>query len=405
MLLWARDFAEECAQGRVTIEVARAACDMLRIDKTGITEMGKRYMRILLNKPKGRPVGVNNLAASLSTNRGVLEERIEPFLKRRGLAEVIHGGRVATDAAYKYFGSEVVPHQVNNTAVPILAASVRTSNRLGLTEFGRLLLTAGDLDPVYTMLYRANLSTELLHRFLLGYWCFYHVGVAAQLAECEEEQFFERAIALVQNGKETPRGAERRHFRGEDGLKSLNYFSATYRDPNQAVSDLIQNCAGKNVSDVLEFVKRWPEFGPWIGFKIADMLERVAGVPITFQSEHLTLYKAPTDGPKIWCANEGLDFEQLGIPGVVTLLEEKFAVYQAPPRYDRPVGVQECETILCKWKSHLNGRYPVGKDSRGGRDHLHGWGSLAERLQLDVPGIEDGARHDHRLARAAIQSR
>ena len=69
LLLWARDFAEERAQGRVTIEVARAACDMQRIDKIGINEMGRRYMRILLNKPKGRPVGVNNLAASLSTNK------------------------------------------------------------------------------------------------------------------------------------------------------------------------------------------------------------------------------------------------------------------------------------------------------------------------------------------------
>ena len=326
-------------------------------------------------------------------------------MKRRGLVEVVHGGRIATDVAYKYFGSEVVPHQANNTSAPILAASVRTSNRLGLTEFGSLLLTTGDLDPVYTMLYRANLSTELLHRFLLGYWCFYHVGVAAQLVECKAEQFFERAIALVQNGKGTPRGVERRHFRGEDGLKSLNYFYTTYRDPNQALSDLIQNCAGKNVSDVLEFVKRWPEFGPWIGFKIADMLERVAGVPITFRSETLTLYKAPTDGAKVWCANEGLDFEQLGIPGVVALLEEKFEGYKAPPRYDRPVDVQECETILCKWHSHLNGHYPVGKDSREIHHHLNGWGSLAESLQKYVPEIEDGARHGHQLARAAIQNR
>jgi hypothetical protein len=104
-----------------------------------------------------------------------------------------------------------------------------------------------------------------------------------------------------------------------------------------------------------------------------------------------------------WCANEGLNFEELGISGVVPILERKFSSFTAPPRYDRPVGVQECETILCKWHSHLNGHYPVGKDSREILEHLRGWGNLAESLQKYVPGIEDEARHDHRLARAATQ--
>jgi holliday junction DNA helicase RuvB len=107
LLLWARDFAEERAQGRVTLEVARAAGDMLRIDKIGITEMGRKYMSMLLKQRKGRPVGVNNLAASLSTNKGILEERVEPFLKRRGLIEVVHGGRRATEDGYEYYGVEL----------------------------------------------------------------------------------------------------------------------------------------------------------------------------------------------------------------------------------------------------------------------------------------------------------
>jgi hypothetical protein len=276
-------------------------------------------------------------------------------------------------------------------------------HRLGLTDFGSLLLTTGDLDPVYVMLYKAELSIGTLYRFLLAYWFFYHVGVAAKLSEIEGPKFFAAATELAQNGRGTPRGSERRHFRGLACMKSLDYFSKTYEDPNQAVAHLIAECKGKNVTDVLAFVKKWPLFGPWIGFKIGDMLERVGNVPITFRKEDLELYKSPTQGAIVWCQNECINYEEVGISGVVTLLENMFESYKAPPAHDRPVGVQECETILCKWHSHLNGHYPVGKDSREILEHLRGWGSLAESLQKYVPGIEDGAWNDHRLARAATQ--
>ena len=107
LLLWARDFAEERAQGQVTLEVVQSALAMLRIDNMGINEIGTKYMHILLNKPKGMPVGVNNLAGSLSTNKATLEERIEPFLKRRGFVEVVTGGRRATEDGYAYYDVEL----------------------------------------------------------------------------------------------------------------------------------------------------------------------------------------------------------------------------------------------------------------------------------------------------------
>lgn len=316
----------------------------------------------------------------------------EPFLLRLGLLKLTPRGRVATAAAHKYFGTELPGRQTDTTPAPIRTNKVQTSNRLGLAEFGTLLLTTEDLDPVYTMLYRTNLSTEILHRFLLGYWFFYHVGVAARLTEFTGPEFFARAMVLARD-KGTPRGAERRHFRGRACLRSLDYFTKTYGDPNRAVADLIHNCHGKNVTDVLTFVQRWPLFGPWIAFKIGDMLERVGGVRITFRKEDLELYKAPTAGAKIWCANEGLNYNQLGLSGVITLLEQQFEGYTAPPSYDRPVGVQELESVLCKWHSHLHGHYAPGKDSKEILAHLEGWRPLAEQMRQYVPlvGTEVGA--------------
>jgi Holliday junction DNA helicase RuvB len=377
-------FAHAAGQELITLATAKDTLQLWDIDQQGLDEMDRNLILAIIEKYKGGPVGIKTMAASISEEENVVTE-MEPYLMRIGLLERTPRGRKATDAAYKYFGIALPRGQIGRTPAPIRAERVPTSNRLSLEEFGVQLLLTEDLDPVYPMLHKANLLTEILYPFLFGYWCFYHVGVAALLTEYKGGQFFEKAIALAQNGKGTPRGAERRHFRGEACLKSLDYFYTTYGDPSRAVADLIENCAGKNVSDVLRFVERWPEFGPWIGFKIADMLERILGISITFQTENLKLYKAPTEGAEVWCANEGLNFEELGVPGVVTILEGNFASFKAPPRYDRPVGVAEIETILCKWHSHLNGQYPVGKDSREILEHLHGWGWLAESLQKYVP--------------------
>jgi hypothetical protein len=44
-------------------------------------------------------------------------------------------------------------------------------------------------------------------------------------------------------------------------------------------------------------------------------------------------------------------------------LRQHLGKYKAPPRFERAINIQEIETILCKWKSHMNGHYKVGKDT------------------------------------------
>lgn len=43
---------------------------------------------------------------------------------------------------------------------------------------------------------------------------------------------------------------------------------------------------------------------------------------------------------------------------------------QAPPRFDRPLNVQEAETVLCKWKSYSGGHYEIGEDVAACREGL-----------------------------------
>jgi hypothetical protein len=70
------------------------------------------------------------------------------------------------------------------------------------------------------------------------------------------------------------------------------------------------------------------------------------------------------------------------------LLLNAFATTPAPPSGNRMCGLQEIETILCKWKSHINGHYPVGNDVREIRHALVAWemrSKTAARLLAVAP--------------------
>ena len=266
--------------------------------------------------------------------------------------------------------------------------------KLDIIPFGKILLETEDLDPIYTMLWKAQLSPTRLKRWLLAYWWFYHAGVASKLSTYKGDRFFEEAILLARPESKTPRGTERRHFRGKACRKAIRFFYHEYQEPETAIEQLIyqiRNVKGDNsVGAVLDFVKRdWPLFGPWIGFKLADMLERLDIYPIQFPISTLDMYAEPTAGAKLVAKKLNWLSGEMGgsssTKEVVEYLIREFRHFKAPPRFERPVGVQEVETILCKWKSHMNGFYPIGKDTREIRHGLKGWGDLARELKHHLP--------------------
>lgn len=262
--------------------------------------------------------------------------------------------------------------------------------RLSVIKFGKALLETEDLDPVYIMLWegldRDLLSKSRLKRFLCSYSMFYHVGVSSKLSYYRGRDFWENAAELALPESKTPRGTERRHFRGDTCLKAINQFEKDYPEgPEFAIRDLIVNCKeaiGPN--GVVDFVKhQWYLYGPWIGFKLADLLERLDLAPIQFKIKNLEMYSEPTKGAEI-VAKKVLGLEEPNIQEVVKYLKDRFSEYTAPPRHERKVGVQEVETILCKWKSHLNGHYSIGKDTHEIYEALQGWGKLANRFRRVV---------------------
>jgi holliday junction DNA helicase RuvB len=99
-----RDYAEVKAQGRVTKEVADAGLKMLDVDAAGLDVMDRKLLQAVIDKFGGGPVGVDNLAAAISEERGTIEDVLEPFLIQQGYLQRTPRGRVATAAAYRHFG-------------------------------------------------------------------------------------------------------------------------------------------------------------------------------------------------------------------------------------------------------------------------------------------------------------
>ena len=96
--------AQVRADGRVSLDVAHRALELLEVDDHGFDEIGRRLLKTIIEKFGGGPVGVGSLAAALSEERDAIEEIYEPFLIQIGFLDRTPRGRVATARAYDYFG-------------------------------------------------------------------------------------------------------------------------------------------------------------------------------------------------------------------------------------------------------------------------------------------------------------
>jgi Holliday junction DNA helicase RuvB len=102
-----RDYAEVKADGAVTPTVADDALNLLKVDKLGFDGMDRRLLSTIVDNFGGGPVGIDALAASLSEERGTIEDVIEPYLIQQGYIMRTPRGRVATAKLYIHFGIDV----------------------------------------------------------------------------------------------------------------------------------------------------------------------------------------------------------------------------------------------------------------------------------------------------------
>jgi len=269
---------------------------------------------------------------------------------------------------------------------------------MNAVEFGRALVETNDLDPIYVMLNRAELDWDTTARFSLAYWMFYHPGVAARLAEPDED-FWEGCQLALDN--RWPRGSERRHFRGALAQSALDDLWTKYSTPEEAVRYLCNfgeqdPDEPRTYTEMMARVQEWRGFGPWIAFKVADMVDAVLGTEVDFNGAEHDFYESPVKAG-CWVAMEtmGMTFDRftferkwdeatpamktVHLKAALTYLASELGTMICPHNPTRTLRLQEYETILCKYKSHLKGKYPVGTDTKE-LLHMIEWG--AERSML-----------------------
>jgi len=101
-----QDYAEVRADGNVTAPVAAEALEFMRVDRCGIDRLDREYLRIIIEKFDGGPVGIDSLSVAVNEERGTLEDMVEPYLIQLGFLMRTPRGRVATPRAREHLGLE-----------------------------------------------------------------------------------------------------------------------------------------------------------------------------------------------------------------------------------------------------------------------------------------------------------
>ena len=105
-----RDYAEVRADGRVTLEVAKAALAVYEVDDLGLDRLDRAVLTALCQRYGGGPAGLATLAIVVGEEPATVEEVCEPFLVRAGLILRTPRGRVAAAAAWRHLGLRPPPN-------------------------------------------------------------------------------------------------------------------------------------------------------------------------------------------------------------------------------------------------------------------------------------------------------
>lgn len=118
-LRWVRDYAQSRADGRITLDVARAALEMLGIDRRGLDPQDRKYLETIARVFLGGPVGVEAVAHTMNVAPDTLTDEVEPFLLRSELVIRTPRGRRLTAAGFEHLGVKAVPDDMGDAQVKL----------------------------------------------------------------------------------------------------------------------------------------------------------------------------------------------------------------------------------------------------------------------------------------------
>ena len=88
--------------GVIDLNITRQALEKLKVDSLGLDDVDIRYLRGIIERFKGGPVGVEAIASAIGEEAITLEDVNEPYLLQIGFINRTARGRMVTEKAYKH---------------------------------------------------------------------------------------------------------------------------------------------------------------------------------------------------------------------------------------------------------------------------------------------------------------
>ena len=104
MLKRVRDYAQVKGKGEITSKMTEQCLSMLEVDGMGLDPLDTKFIKAIIEKHDGGPVGIETIASIISEDTGTIEDLVEPYLLQIGFLKRTSRGRVATKASYQHLG-------------------------------------------------------------------------------------------------------------------------------------------------------------------------------------------------------------------------------------------------------------------------------------------------------------
>lgn len=99
-----RDFSQVRGSGVIDKEITDSTLKSLGIDNMGLEGLDREILRMIIERFKGGPVGIDTIAAAIGEERVTIEDLYEPYLIQQGFLHRTQKGRMVSDEAYKHLG-------------------------------------------------------------------------------------------------------------------------------------------------------------------------------------------------------------------------------------------------------------------------------------------------------------
>jgi Holliday junction DNA helicase RuvB len=99
-----RDILSVSETNIIDHKFADNALSQLDVDASGLDAIDRKYLKIIVEKYQGGPVGLDTLSATLSEQKDMIEEVIEPYLLQRGLIQRSSRGRFVSASGWRHLG-------------------------------------------------------------------------------------------------------------------------------------------------------------------------------------------------------------------------------------------------------------------------------------------------------------